>query len=532
MAEGEIERIEIERLSEVKDVLGAVVENSKKLPGLTYADIRIRVDDGPIVVAENGAVRAARRDFDCCYGIRVLALDGMIGLGYCGGRIGVKEFNKTYDILYGAVNEAYKRARVNGKLKSQRKKSYGEVGDSLISTMLAPTEIHQDIVLADFSEDPRKASLEELCERAVKVTESMLKTNERTMKKAEVIMECLMNRELFCNTEGAFIDEAYAKTQALVAAVAAAEGKIPETYYDVIGNMHGLEVLDGRNMYNQSLETFALGLANDTIKLSEAPILEGRFENAKVVTDGHFNSLWVHENVGHPSEADRCLGMETGYAGRSWFFRDAENNQIGKAIASPLLNVCSRNDLDAYGKFKYDGEGVKGTKIYHIKDGIFKGFLHSRWTAFVMDQMGVKDQIPNGSMRATNALDVPYIRMKQTGIEGGTWNPMEIIAAVDDGFYLVGERIPSMSESRENFRISARKTYKIKDGKLVQMYRGGGLTADAKPYMMSIWAVGKDVGLYNIFNCGKALPMQTMYMCNFAPTMGAKGTVIGGLKKE
>jgi len=49
--------------------------------------------------------------------------------------------------------------------------------------------------------------------------------------------------------------------------------------------------------------------------------------------------------------------------------------------------------------------------------------------------------------------------------------------------------------------------------------------------MMSIIAIGNDVGLHNIFNCGKAQPQQVMYLCNFAPSMLAIGNVIGGLAK-
>lgn len=532
MKDKNIERIEVEQLNEIKDDLKEVITNSKKLKGLKYADIRIRADDGFGLGAENSALLGVTRDFDCCYGIRVFTLDGSVGLAYSGGRIGAKDFNEgnVAVILQDSLGKAYDRARANGKFKNQRIKSYGDFGSPIIDTALAPAEVNADLVPADFSKDPRKANLEELCSRSIDLTKSMLKFD--GMKKAELIINALMNKELFASTEGAFIDESYAKTEAIAVAMAQSGKETPETHYEVLGNMHGLEVLDGRNMFCQSLETFALSLAKDTSILSGVPMLEGRFEDVEVVTDGDYNSLWVHENVGHPSEADRCLGMETGYAGRSWFFRNANENMLGKAVASSLLNVCSRNDLDAYGRFKYDHEGVKGTKVYHIKNGIFTGFLNSRWSALVMSLIGVEGQVPDGSMRATNAYNVPYIRMKQTGIEGGDCNPAEIIAQVKDGFYLVGKRIPSMSESRENFNISARKTYRVRNGKIEMMYRGGSLTGDAEPYMKSIWAVGNDVGLYNIFNCGKAQPMQVMFLCNQAPTMGARGNVVGKVGKK
>ena len=68
-----------------------------------------------------------------------------------------------------------------------------------------------------------------------------------------------------------------------------------------------------------------------------------------VVTDPHFNTLLVHEIVGHPAELDRALKYETAYAGRSWFMKDLQDNQIGKQIASPLVSAFSDPLLEGTG---------------------------------------------------------------------------------------------------------------------------------------------------------------------------------------
>jgi len=468
---------------------------------------------------------------------KVTGRDGMAAQGQYGGRIGAEEFHsgKVRDILIEAGREASERALANGKRRAERAKAYGPLGQTICDTKFAPTEKVTAVVNADYTQDPRSTSLDELCKRATAACTSMLKVDER-MRRALVQIQSGMNRELIVASENGEIaidvDEAYAKTQGLVHVFALAPGqKVAEDYYDALGGMHGLEVLDGRNLYCQPFERWAMGISDQIAKLSSAPMLEGRFDNVKVLTDGAFNSLWTHEVNGHPSEGDRVKGMEMGYAGRSWFFRNALEHWIGKQVASPLLNVTSRNDLDAYGKFMFDAEGTRGTPVYHIKDGKFVGFLHSRWTAQAMTDMGIANQVPNGSMRATNALNVPYIRMKQTGIEGGTSSIAQMLAMIDDGFYLVGRKIPSMSESRENFQISPMMAFRIQNGRVGQMYRRVSLMADSMPYMMSIIAIGNDVGLHNIFNCGKAQPQQVMYLCNFAPSMLAIGNMIGGLAK-
>jgi len=101
---------------------------------------------------------------------------------------------------------------------------------------------------------------------------------------------------------------------------------------------------------------------------------------------------------------------------------------------------------------------------------------------------------------------------------------------VKDGYYVVNNRIPSISESRENFRISAQKVYRIKDGKLVKLYRGGGISADSRDFFMNIAAVGNDFKLFPIPNCGKGQPMQVMKVGNGGPTIRSKARLTGEYK--
>ena len=89
---------------------------------------------------------------------------------------------------------------------------------------------------------------------------------------------------------------------------------------------------------------------------------------------------------------------------------------------------------------------------------------------------------------------MPLIRMSNTVFAAGDRDPADIIREVDHGWYLVGHRIPSIAESRENFRISARKVYEIEHGQLGRLYRDGGIMADTRGYLMQVDAVGSDFG--------------------------------------
>ena len=92
----------------------------------------------------------------------------------------------------------------------------------------------------------------------------------------------------------------------------------------------------------------------------------------------------------------------------------------------------------------------------------------------------------------------------------------------------MSRNLPSIAESRENFRISARKVYEISRGCLGRLYRDGGIMADTSEYLMNVDAVGSDFALYPIPNCGKGQPMQTKKLGNGGPTMRSRARLAGG----
>src|SRR5215475_13605285 len=118
--------------------------------------------------------------------------------------------------------------------------------------------------------------------------------------------------------------------------------------------------------------------------------------------------------------------------------------------------------------------------------------------------------------------------MSNTVFDAGSRPAAEILKEVDRGYYIAAHRTPSIAESRENFRITARRVYEIRNGELGQLYRDGGITADSRDYLMSIDAVGTDFRLYPIPNCGKGQPMQSKRLGNGGPTMRGRARLTGG----
>ena len=459
-------------------------------------------------------------DSSISFGIRVLAGE-MSAWGFYGQPIGEVESNpKSFNkILTLGINKAYARAIANANKKAEFK----SIAPSLTDVKLAGIDACKDTIHPIFDEDPRNVPIKDILNLCTKISGEMHGVY-KDVQYALVNTQTGINRELFCSTEGACIDQSYALTQGTIAVVAQKAGGIPEVCYDYLGDLRGWEVLKGKNVYKQSLADFALLRTHETLELTEAEFLSATNDPVVVVTNPHFNALLVHEIVGHPTEADRALKLETAYAGRSWLFRDFHDNELGKQIASPLLTAYSDPSVNGYGHYKYDAEGTPAKRVNLIENGIFKEFMNGREYATILNRP------PNGSMRATESHYVPLVRMTNTVFENGNKSPAEIIAEVKEGYFIVNHRIPSISESRENFRISAQKVYKIENGKITKLYRQGGITADSKDFLMNIDAVGNDFEVFPIPNCGKGQPMQIMRVGNGGPTLRSKARLTGHQK--
>lgn len=495
----------------------------KTLRGCRYADIRVQVDEGQAATAENGGSKHSTRDYSFAIGVRALSGDGMIAPGYFGRSLGAADLDSLEQVVKEGLRHAHHRALANAERKGAAREAFGRLGDALTSTTLAPIDIHQETVPAQFEVDPRSVPLEDLVGLTTEISKSALALNPH-VKYTYISAFTLLTRELFCSSEGADIDQTFAMTQGTCFIVAHGKSGTQELY-DYMGHQRGWEVLTGGVQEEfirfPDFRTFCTDLAKDAVSLCDAKPLKATDQEVVVVTDPHYNTLTAHEIVGHPTELDRALKLETSYAGRSWLFRNLHEHQLGKLIASPLVSAFSDPSLPGYGHYKYDHEGTPAQRVMHIDHGIFTGFMNSRQTAAVL---GVA---PNGSYKATDASLVPLIRMSNTVFGPGEQDPQEMIREIPHGYYLVGHRTPSIAESRENFRITAMKVYEIKNGQIGELFCNGGIMADTKDYLMKVDAVGNDFRLYPIPNCGKGQPMQTKRLGNGGPTIRSRARLTG-----
>ncbi len=517
-------RVSIELIPQVRETVYELVSSFPRTKAhCRYADVRIEVAEGKGAVAENGMDKFSSEDYGLSFGIRVIAGERLAAAGYFGQQLGAADLPDLVGRLRESLEHAYERALWNARQKAAAREEFGPLAQSLYDLSLAPVPVRSDTVPARYRLDPREVPLADVVRYVREVSREVQALGSEVVYNY-IGAETHLERLLVVTSEGANVDQTWAITQGTCFVVAQGPDAHQELY-DFSGHQRGWEVItqgvDEPAIQYPDLRQFSLALARDTVELARARPCPATDKEVVVVTDPHYNALVCHEVVGHPSELDRALKMETGYAGRSWLLKDLRESQRGRQVASPLVSAFSDPTIDGFGHYLYDDEATPARRVYHIRDGLYEEFANSRQTAAIL---GVE---PNGHYKATDAYLVPLIRMSNTAFAPGERDPQEIIREVDRGYYIVGHRIPSVAESRENFRITAMKVYEIRDGKLGELFRDGGLMADTRDYFLSVDAVGNDFRLFAIPNCGKGQPMQTKRMSNGGPTMRARARLSG-----
>jgi len=515
-----------ERLKkEGPDLLRSFIRSHR---GAGYADLRFEAMFSRSSSATDGEARSAHEGESAGFGVsvRVNERGGASGIGQTGvelGRLALRPA-RVLAAMRAGLGEAYQRARLDAREKAALMRTLGNRARSLTMAAPPPRAAVRDEVAAVFQRDPRTLNPDEL-KRLCREASARVAGLGAAIAFNAVAALSELRQELFISSEGALISQGFAFSQGDCYVVAQSADGHQETY-DTIGQQRGLECLaEGWRdelMPNPDLLTFAVELAEEARELAAAPALKPPDGEVTVVTDPHFNALVAHEIIGHPSEADRALKMEAAYAGRSWFLRSLNDNEVGRQVGSPLLSACSDPSLGGYGHYRYDHEGTRAQRVMHVENGVFRGFLNSRETAAVL---GAE---PNGSARASEVFYVPLIRMSNTFLMPGQSDPRHMIADVEHGYYVCGSAIPSIAESRENFRISARRIYEIDHGRLGRLYRAGSVIADSKQFFMHVDTVGNDLRLIAIPNCGKGQPMQVKRMSNGGPTLRSRARLGGG----
>jgi TldD protein len=219
-------------------------------------------------------------------------------------------------------------------------------------------------------------------------------------------------------------------------------------------------------------------------------------------------NLWltIHESIGHATELDRAMGYEAGLAGTSF----ATFDKLGSLrYGSEVMNVTGdRTIANGLATIAIDDEGVSGQSFDLITDGILTGYQLDRRIA---KEMGFEHS--NGCAFAESAMQTPIQRMANVSLQpaaSGDPSVEDLISAVEDGIYVVGDKSWSIDMQRYNFQFTGQRFFKIEKGRLAGQVKDVAYQATTTDFWGSMEAVGGPSTwlLAGSFQCGKGQPMQ------------------------
>lgn len=285
------------------------------------------------------------------------------------------------------------------------------------------------------------------------------------------------SEKVFLNTEGTelLFDSSYCG--ASLAAVAK-DGTTIESYHSSQAGYGGFELVE-------DMEEKAEEVASLALEMLEAEQIEGG--KYRVIIDPRLAGVFIHEAFGHLSEADFVYENE----------RMKEIMTLGRCFGIESLNVVDDGSIPfVSGYIPLDDEGTKPQKSYLIKNGCLSGRLHSRETAWKMNEE------PTGNARAISAMAQPIVRMTNTYIENGQHTKDEIFNSLDDGIYAVD--MHGGQTNLEMFTFSSAYGRKIKNGKPGKMVKNVMLSGNVFETLKNIEMIGNDMQLFGgLGGCGK-----------------------------
>jgi TldD protein len=261
-------------------------------------------------------------------------------------------------------------------------------------------------------------------------------------------------------------------------------------------------------------------------KLAAPGVRPGRYD---LVIDPSNLWLTIHESIGHATELDRALGYEAAFAGTTF----ATPDKLGTMrYGSPVMHVTGdRTAQHGLASVGYDDEGVAAQSWDLVTDGIFTGYQDDRRMA-LMRGLGRS----RGCAFADSPAHMPIQRMANVSLQPAPDGPSteELIAGVEDGIYIVGDKSWSIDMQRYNFQFTGQRFYRISSGRLAGQLRDAAYQSVTTDFWNSMEAVGgpQTYVLGGAFNCGKGQPMQVAPVSHGCPAGLFRGIRILNTSEE
>ena len=283
----------------------------------------------------------------------------------------------------------------------------------------------------------------------------------------------------------------------------ASNGEVMQIGHKSLGGVQGFELIK-----NADLEEFGRNISNKAISLLDAKTPpSGDFP---VIFDSELAGVFIHEALGHASEADIILQNDS-----------ILKNKMNQKIGSELITVVDDASYEkGFGYYPYDVEGTKTEKNVLVENGVLKSILSSRETA---KKLGRES---SGNARSI-IKDQPIVRMSNTYIAPGESTFDELLEDMPTGIYLKGSRGGQVDTGRGIFQFNAVEAYVIENGELGDHLRDVSLSGSTLDILNNVTGVADDLKL-GVGFCGK--DGQTAPVGDGGPHIRVSRATIGGVQ--
>jgi TldD protein len=456
-----------------------------KKAGATYADIRIvRRRWESVNTREDHIIGTA---FDESYGLGVRVVAGGAWGFSASSRVEPKEGERI-------AEKAVSIANANAKVLKR-------------PVTLAPVPAHVDVWQTPLTKDPFKIPLADKAELLLAINAEAMKV--KGVKYVDSRFQALGEWKLFASSDGGYIEQEAVRLGPgyQVTAIDDKTGEFVRRAHDLQPAQAGWEYVEESSLLADARKT-----AEDAIEKLRAPGVTPGKKDLILSPSNLF--LTIHESVGHPTELDRALGYEANFAGTSF----ATVDKLGKLrYAAPIVTIyADKTTPMALATCGYDDDGVKTQKWDIVKDGLFVGYQTTR------EQAGwIGEKESRGTSYAQDYKSFPFQRMPNVSLAPGKKDlgVKDLIAATDDGIYIVGNGSWSIDHQRYNFQFGGQMFYEVKKGKITRALKDVAYQSNSIEFWNACDLLGgaREWQLGGALNDGKGEPGQSNAVSHGCP---------------
>jgi TldD protein len=343
--------------------------------------------------------------------------------------------------------------------------------------------------------DPRDISLDE---KVAIIREIEDAAKMKDVSSTQAIYSEIQASTNYYNSEGLDLESEITRMGFVISAVAQRNCLIQWNGESRAG-VGGLEIFDREN----PIELAEL-VGKTAVALLDAKVAKGG--SFPVIMDQELAGVFIHEAVGHATEADIVLEGGSCLEGK-----------LGEKIGSDLLTVKDDPSLWLNGYYPFDDEGSLSQETVLLKEGVLNSYLHTRETA---GRLG-------GSARnaRSEGTDQPLARMSNTYVDNGECKFEELLEELGRGFYLVGSRGGQVDTAEGVFQFNAKRGYIIENGEKTGLLRDVSLSGRTLETLNDITAIGNDLK-FNSGRCGKG--GQLVPISDGSPHLLIAKAIVGG----